>query len=124
MVCGKTSFVVLLEKVNAVPPGSEKLRHLLILDKLLVSDAESFFDKIGIKGGCVADPNCPFGCRGQGQGKRIVADYTYRSEADIDALAVLVGIGEQQVCIHLVATEDVKRLIDFRKSPDNFSPLQ
>ena len=57
-------LVVLLEKVNAVPLGSEKLRHLLVLGKFLMNDAESFFDEFGIKGGCVVDPHGTFGCSG------------------------------------------------------------
>ena len=104
----KRLFVVLNEVVNAVPLGSKKLRHLLVLGEFLVCNAESFFDEFDIKGSCVADPNCPLEGGGQRQGKRIVPNHADWCEADIDGFPLLMGIGEQQIRVHLVSAEDVK----------------
>ena len=90
----------------------------------MVGEVSDRVESLPLKDACMADPDSPLGCGRQRQGKRIVVDYTGRGEANVDALAVLVGIGEEQIGINLIPSEDVKRFLDLRKSPDNLPILQ
>ena len=112
---------VVNNRLFAVALRTEVRSHFLILGQLLLGNAKRFLDRVTVKLVAVRNLHHLLGLGSERERQSVVAHNTDRREAHIDRVTVLMRIGEEEVGLHSITTEQLEGFLDLRKSPHDLA---